>query len=91
MNGVPVRLKLLHRRDLVPCCLIDIRLLQACGNALFQNGVARQTFGFSGYVVSDCDSIADAWQPQDHDFAANVSTATALGLKAGCDLDCGLS
>ena len=51
VNGVPVRLKLLHRRDLVPCCLIDIRLLQACGNALFQNGVARQTFGFSGCVV----------------------------------------
>ena len=59
VNGVPVRLKLLHRRELVPCCLSDIRLLQACGNALFQNGVARQTFGFQGFVVSDCDSIGD--------------------------------
>ena len=35
------------------------------------------------------DSIADAWQPASHGYARNASDATARGLQAGCDMDCG--
>lgn len=37
----------------------NVNGVPACASELFQNHVARKTFGFSGYVVSDCDSIGD--------------------------------
>jgi beta-glucosidase-like glycosyl hydrolase len=60
------------------------------GGAL--TGTLRSEFGFAGMVVSDCDSIADAVEPTregGHGYAANASDATARGLLAGCDMDCG--
>lgn len=52
-----------------------------------QNGLLRSTLGFNGLIVSDCDAIADAFQP--HGYCSNESQAAAQGIKAGCDLDCG--
>ena len=49
----------------------------------------RGKFGFDGMVVSDCDSIANAWQPQNHNYTHSEAMETALGIKAGCDMNCG--
>jgi beta-glucosidase len=49
--------------------------------------ILRKDWGFDGYVVSDCDSIEDIYLH--HKIVATAEAAAALGVKNGCDLDCG--
>ncbi len=61
----------------VPCCASDFLL----------NEVIRKDWGFTGYVVSDCGAIWDIYNG--HKFAKTSAEASALAVKAGCDLSCG--
>jgi len=47
----------------------------------------RERWKFPGYVVSDCGAITDIFAG--HGFAKDAAEASALGVKAGCDLTCG--
>lgn len=49
--------------------------------------ILRDDWGFKGYVVSDCDSIEDIWKH--HKIVGTAPEAAALGVRYGCDLDCG--
>ncbi len=49
--------------------------------------VLRQTWGFSGHVVSDCGAVEDLCSG--HNVAGSMAQASAMALKAGCDLNCG--
>ena len=49
--------------------------------------ILRKDWGFDGYVVSDCDSIEDIFLH--HKIVDTAEQAAALGVKNGCDLDCG--
>jgi beta-glucosidase len=49
--------------------------------------ILRNDWGFDGYVVSDCDSIEDIFKH--HKIVDTAEQAAALGVKNGCDLDCG--
>lgn len=54
----------------------------------------RRTWGFDGYVTSDCGAIRDIysshrWVPEGWDHAVSASEAAALSIKAGTDLNCG--
>jgi len=49
--------------------------------------VLRERWGFKGYVVSDCGAIWDIFNG--HKYAPDEATASALAVKAGCDLTCG--
>lgn len=54
----------------------------------------RKTFGFTGYVTSDCGAIADIsgahkWVPEGWDRLVNAEEAVAFAIKAGNDLNCG--
>ena len=49
--------------------------------------VVRRTYGMDGYVTGDCGAIDD--MIRSHNFAENGEVATAMGLKAGVDTDCG--
>lgn len=40
--------------------------------------------GFDGLIVSDCDSIKDAYAT--HHYVQSASAAAAEGIKGGCDL-----
>lgn len=63
----------------VPCCASDFLL----------NELLRKQWGFTGYVVSDCDAIHDIWGRQQHRYVATPEAAAAAAAKAGCDLCCG--
>ena len=56
----------------------SIRLLQ---------DILRKQWGFEGYVVSDCGAIDDIYMR--HKIVATPEEAAALGVKSGCDLECG--
>lgn len=49
--------------------------------------ILRRDWGFKGYVVSDCDSIEDIFLH--HKIVDTAEKAAALGVRNGCDLDCG--
>ena len=40
-------------------------------------------------MTSDCGAISDIFGSDRHHWAPDAETATAAGLKAGCDTDCG--
>ena len=47
----------------------------------------RKSWGFEGYICSDCDAIGDVWRS--HHYVATAEEAAAAAIKAGCDLCCG--
>jgi beta-glucosidase len=49
--------------------------------------VLRRELGFRGYVVSDCGAVNDIMTG--HHLASSLAEASAMAVKAGCDLDCG--
>ena len=61
----------------VPTCLDDKA----------QNGFLRNQLGYKGLIVSDCDAVGDAFSS--HHYSSSPAEATASGIKAGCDQDCG--
>ncbi len=49
--------------------------------------ILRKDWGFTGYVVSDCDSIEDIFLH--HKIVKTAEEAAALGVKKGTELNCG--
>lgn len=59
----------------------------ACASPLLLKDLLRRTWGFEGYVVSDCGAISDIWA--NHAVVANQAQAAAAAVLGGCDLECG--
>ena len=57
-------------------------------NPFLMTDLLRRTWGFKGYVVSDCGAIGDEVIP--HGFYKTGAEAVAGSILAGCDLDCGV-
>ncbi len=56
-------------------------------SALYLDTIARRTYGMKGYVTGDCAAIEDIYTG--HYYVETAEQATAAGLKAGVDSDCG--
>ncbi|MDA3927666.1 MAG: glycoside hydrolase family 3 C-terminal domain-containing protein [Prolixibacteraceae bacterium] len=54
---------------------------------LYLDTIARRTYGMKGYITGDCASIEDIYTG--HYYVQTAEEATAQGLKAGVDSDCG--
>lgn len=54
---------------------------------LYLDTIARRTYGMKGYVTGDCAAIEDIYTG--HYYVETAEEATAEGLKAGVDSDCG--
>jgi beta-glucosidase len=61
--------------------------IPCCANNFLLDDVLRKKWGFTGYVVSDCGAITDIYN--NHKFAQDEAKASALSVKAGCDITCG--
>src|SRR6185437_5932403 len=58
-----------------------------CANAALLDARLRKDWGFTGYVVSDCDAVGDI--SAFHHYKPDDAQAAAAALRAGTDLDCG--
>jgi beta-glucosidase len=73
--------------DSIMCAYNAIDGAPACANSMLIEKHLRQDWGFNGYVVSDCDAVADV--ERGHHFATSPEQGDADAVKAGTDLDCG--
>ena len=58
-------------------------------NTYLMTDLLRHKWGFKGYVVSDCGAIYD--EVINHHFFKTGAEAAAASIRAGCDLNCGVS
>ena len=56
-------------------------------SGFYLDTIARRTYGMKGYVTGDCAAIEDIYTG--HYYVETAEEATAAGLKAGVDSDCG--
>lgn len=63
------------------------RGLSASGSPYLLNEILREKWGFEGYVVSDCGAIFDIYAH--HKLVGSEAKAAAVGVRSGCDLNCG--
>jgi beta-glucosidase len=59
----------------------------ASASQMLLEDVLRGEWGFDGYVVSDCGAITDIYQ--NHKIVDDAEQAAAVGVRRGCDLECG--
>ena len=71
----------------------EVNGVPATANGQLIETLARQTFGFGGYVTSDCDAIEGIvayhrWRPPGWGRVLNDTEAHAFANAAGVDLNC---
>jgi len=70
----------------VMCAYNAVDGVPACASTTLLQDHLRDSWGFDGYVVSDCGAVADV--SGGHKFAPDYAHASAAAIKAGTDLEC---
>lgn len=70
----------------VMCVYNSVNGQPGCANDFLLKDTLRQKWGFKGYVVSDCDAVADI--QRGHHYVRTEAEAAAVSLRAGTDNDC---
>jgi beta-D-xylosidase 4 len=72
----------------IMCSFPSVNGVPSCANGLMQNTLARETWGFDGFIVSDCGGVD--FLNQGHYLANTPQGAVAAALKGGLDAECGI-
>jgi len=70
----------------VMCAYNRINGQPACANDFLLSDQLKNKWNFQGYIVSDCDAIAD--MESGHHYTKTLAEAAAASLKLGVDNDC---
>ncbi|WP_448098368.1 glycoside hydrolase family 3 C-terminal domain-containing protein [Luteibacter yeojuensis] len=71
----------------VMCAYNALHGTPVCADAGLLGDTLRKAWGFTGYVVSDCDAVDD--MTKFHYYKADNAASSAAAIRAGTDLDCG--
>ena len=72
--------------DSVMCVYNRVNGQPGCASDFLLGDQLRGKWGFAGYVVSDCDAIADI--QRGHHYTKTYAEAAAVSMKLGVDNDC---
>lgn len=61
----------------------------ASGSKFLLTDILRDNWGFQGHIVSDCDAVRDIYM--NHKIVNDAASACALAIKAGLNLECGMT
>lgn len=70
----------------IMCSYNRIDGVPACASERLLGETLRKSWGFKGYVVSDCGAIHDV--ALTHKYVSDIASAAAVSVRAGTDLDC---
>ncbi len=75
------------RAGSVMCAYNRVNGEPACASTKLLGDILRGEWKFDGYVVSDCDAVADIYKH--HKFTKTEEEGVALAVKKGTELTCG--
>jgi len=70
----------------IMCAYNSVDGAPSCASELLLQDHLREKWKFDGYVVSDCDAVAEIFRG--HHYANSLPEAAAISIKRGTDLDC---
>eukprot|EP00438_Fugacium_kawagutii_P019650 Skav232823 [mRNA] locus=scaffold614:684140:687934:- [translate_table: standard] len=68
------------------CSYNAVNGVPSCANDWLLQTIARDNWGFDGYITSDCDADADVYNS--HHYTSTPEEAVKAVLNAGTDIDC---
>lgn len=77
------------RAGSVMCAYNALHGTPVCADAGLLGDILRKSWGFAGYVVSDCDAVDD--MTKFHYYRPDNAGSSAAAIRAGTDLDCGFA
>jgi beta-glucosidase len=75
--------------DSIMCAYNAVDKIPACASKTLLGEILRADWHFQGFVTSDCDAIDDIAATYGHRYATDNAAASADGILAGTDTDCG--
>jgi beta-glucosidase len=71
----------------VMCAYNSVDGQPACANTMLLQSTLRESWGFNGYVTSDCAAVTDI--SAGHKFSPDLEHASVAAIRAGTDNSCG--
>ena len=71
----------------IMCAYNAVNGVPMCANKPFLTGIAREKWGFDGYITSDCDAVENVWDA--HNYTETLTETIGVVMEAGMDIDCG--
>jgi len=71
----------------IMCSYNSVNGVPSCANGDILTGLAREQWGFEGYITADCDAVECVID--DHHYTNDSDSTCAAVLQAGMDIDCG--
>lgn len=72
----------------IMCSFPSVNGVPSCANGLMQNSLARDTWGFDGFIVSDCGGVD--FLNQAHYMTSTPLESVAVSIKNGLDAELGI-
>lgn len=69
------------------CMRAQVNGVPSCANHWLLTTMARDRWGFDGYITSDCGAVVGVYDA--HHYTATPAETCAATLRAGVDIDCG--
>ncbi len=77
------------RVESLMCVYNAIDGVPGCANDRLMQMYLRDSWGFTGYIVSDCGAAANIYRPDSLHYTDTPEAGVAAGFKAGMDVICG--
>ena len=77
------------KADSIMCAYNALDGKPACASDFLLKDILRDEWHFTGFVTSDCGAIDDFFQKNAHGFSQDSEHASAAGILAGTDTNCG--
>ena len=73
----------------IMCVYNAVYGVPGCASELLQQDYLRKSWGFQGYIVSDCGAAANIYRPDALAYTKTPPQGVAIAFKNGMDLICG--